>query len=458
MDEITQIAPISRDARRIGLVPLKFLDAESVVGGQPIQAPPPARLAADHRRLHDQLFPLPRRSQRAGDDGVIVGIDLRVGGQTDWCVVAPSKLLPYLWDLSEREIFVESLRRQTVDRARQQRDEGAARRVGAPGTAIEVRRHIAARARMLEEPEVLFRRSQKDRHLVEGHAPRRLVENPPHDFDRLASFARRRKQRDVAGALAFRRPFGFEHEPSQVEQIRSGFRVILERVDRSPEGGQRVEREPIAVGHRRERIRRLVDQRGDELLLGARIERDVEQQDRQPRPAHVTGPAGIGRELEQSGAIGDRGRRELRFEARQEGGDVDGPRIKNQGRRSDAGEPQLVQRTCESLRKSGQRRDRREVRELARADRLEDRARGNRFGAGVGAAGPARAFNPGGRRLRRQLGQAESGEAEGRAGAARDRACEIVRGAARCTDDDELRGGRASGEKGAGGVQPRRRR
>ena len=117
-----------------------------------------------------------------------------------------------------------------------------------------------------------------------------------------------------------------------------------------------------------------------------------------------------------------------------------------------------MQRTCESLRKSGQRRDRREVRELARADRLEDRARGNRFGAGVGAAGPARAFNPGGRRLRGQLGQAESGEAEGRAGAARDRACEIVRGAARCTDDDELRGGRASGEKGAGGVQPRRRR
>src|SRR5437763_7002493 len=50
-------------------------------------------------------------------------------------------------------------------------------------------------------------------------------------------------------------------------------------------------------------------------------------------------------------------------------------------------------------------------------------------------------------RLRGQLGQAESGEAEGRAGAARDRACEIVRGAARCTDDDELRGGRASGEK-----------
>ena len=133
----------------------------------------------------------------------------------------------------------------------------------------------------------------------------------------------------------------------------------------------RVQRE--AVGHRRERIRRLVDQRGDELLLGARIERDVEQQDRQPRPAHVTGPAGIGRELEQSGAIGDRGRRELRFEAGQEGGDVceslvlgswslvrpwsfvhrvDGPRTENQGRRTDAGEPQLVQRTCESLRKS----------------------------------------------------------------------------------------------------------
>src|SRR5207248_9238434 len=107
-----------------------------------------------------------------------------------------------------------------------------------------------------------------------------------------------------------------------------------------------------------------------------------------------------------------RASRELRFEARQEGGDVDGPRIKNQGRRSDAGEPQLVQRTCESLRKSGQRRDRREVRELARADRLEDRARGNRFGAGVGAAGPTRAFNPAGRRLRGQLGPAEPGEAE----------------------------------------------
>ena len=51
------------------------------VGGQAVEPPPPARLAvraapaADHRRLDDQLFPLPRRPQRARHDRLVVRID-----------------------------------------------------------------------------------------------------------------------------------------------------------------------------------------------------------------------------------------------------------------------------------------------------------------------------------------------------------------------------------------------
>ena len=99
--------------------------------------------------------------------------------------------------LAEREVFVEPLRRQAVHRTVQKRDECAAGRVGTPGAAIEIHRHIATGTRVLEQAEVVLRRAQQHRHLVEADTLRCLVEHAANDLDGFAAFARRRKQADV---------------------------------------------------------------------------------------------------------------------------------------------------------------------------------------------------------------------------------------------------------------------
>ena len=121
--------------------------------------------------------------------------------------------------LAEREVLVEPFGRQAVDGARQQRDEGAACGIGPAGAAIEVHGHTTARARVLQQTEVLLRRAEEHRHLVERHAAAGLVENPAHDLDGFASFARRREHHDVAGALTYSRPLGLEDVLTQTVQI-----------------------------------------------------------------------------------------------------------------------------------------------------------------------------------------------------------------------------------------------
>ena len=121
--------------------------------------------------------------------------------------------------LAERQVFVEALGGQAVDRARQQRDEGAAGGIGPARAAIEVHRDAAARAGVLEQPEVLLRRAQEHGHLVERHAAAGFVQHAPHDLDRFAPFARRREQHDVAGPLALGWTLGLKHVAAQTRQI-----------------------------------------------------------------------------------------------------------------------------------------------------------------------------------------------------------------------------------------------
>ena len=123
--------------------------------------------------------------------------------------------------LAERQILVEALGGQAVNAAREQRHEGAAGGVRPTGAAIEVHRHAAARARMLEQSEVLLRRTEEHRHLVERHAAAGLVQDAAHDLDRFPPFARRRKHHDVARALPDRRTLALEHVPTQTGQIGS---------------------------------------------------------------------------------------------------------------------------------------------------------------------------------------------------------------------------------------------
>ncbi len=76
--QVAQVAPIPADARRLGLVATELVEAQSVVGGEPVEPAPPPALAVlavaprDDRRLDDELFPLPGRAQRAGHDRLVV--------------------------------------------------------------------------------------------------------------------------------------------------------------------------------------------------------------------------------------------------------------------------------------------------------------------------------------------------------------------------------------------------
>src|SRR5204862_2212250 len=60
--------------------------------------------------------------------------------------------------LAEGQVFVEPARRQTFDRARHERNEGAAGWVRASCPTVDVHRHAATRAGVLEQAEVLLRR------------------------------------------------------------------------------------------------------------------------------------------------------------------------------------------------------------------------------------------------------------------------------------------------------------
>ncbi len=177
MAEVPQIAFVPRDTRRLRLVARQLDDPELIVGGQAVEPPPPAGLAlraaasTDDGRLDDELFPSPGRPQRAGHDGFLVGVDRRVrrvgrrvgivrlvaGGKKfaeDLVArrhrIGRARSLGDPRDLAERKIFVEPLGGQPVDGRRQQGDERAAGRIGAPRAAIEVRGDAATRAGVLE--------------------------------------------------------------------------------------------------------------------------------------------------------------------------------------------------------------------------------------------------------------------------------------------------------------------
>ena len=253
MREVPEIALEARDARRLRLLPLQLLDPVAEVGREPVEAPAPARLAlvaraaADHRRLDDQLFPLPRRSQRAGHDRLIVRVDRLVGRPDDLLVrldLVVGRSARFAAVFAGKHFVERPDRRQapgaaSVTRGTWPSDRYSSKRFAdSPSTAhdssatnarpgrirparaaIEVHRHAAARAGVLEQAEVLLRRAQKHGHLVERHAALRFVEHAPDDLHRLASFARRGEQHDVAGALTLGRALDLEHVPAQTIQI-----------------------------------------------------------------------------------------------------------------------------------------------------------------------------------------------------------------------------------------------
>ena len=218
--EVPQISLDARKARRLRLVAPELIKLVAIVGGQSIKAPAPPRLAVltvpspDDRRFEDQLFPLPRRSKRPRKSRVGIGIgrrwnECRVGiFRFEVRLQVGSLLVVRTFKrfrgfkrfsiatfptrhLSEREVLVEPLGGQPFHRRREERHERAPCRIGPASAAFEIDGHARARARVLEQPEILLRRAQEDRHFIERHAGRRLVQHAAHDLEGFASFAGR---------------------------------------------------------------------------------------------------------------------------------------------------------------------------------------------------------------------------------------------------------------------------
>ena len=293
MRQISQITLVARDPCRLGFLAPQLLDAEAVLGCETVEAPAPARLSvlaastADDRRFDNQLFPLPRRSQHALDDRVFVRIDRRHfvnrrGRLLDEAVRIVERrrrehhrlrisgtAIVFLRYLPEREIFVEPFRRQSIDRTRQQCDEGSTGRIRPPRPPIEVGRDIGSGARMLDQAHVLFGRSQKHRHVIEANAARRLVEHASDDFDCLAAFAWRREEPDISSSFALRWTIDGEHELAQVAEIAHRRRRIRLRLLAHAHRPPAVARDLVAIGNSGQDIGRARDERRDKPLLRA---------------------------------------------------------------------------------------------------------------------------------------------------------------------------------------------
>ncbi len=132
--------------------------------------------------------------------------------------------------------------------------------------------------RVLDQAEVLARRSQEHGDLVEPHASADFLENPTRDLHALAPFAGGREELDVSERLTCGwLPAGEERSP-QRGQIRVAGR--LECLDRGLEPLEMVERREIAEGDGDERLRRRRDQVSRQLELDRRLHGDVEQEER----------------------------------------------------------------------------------------------------------------------------------------------------------------------------------
>ena len=161
----------------------------SVLPAQAPQPPPPAlRIAADHRGLDDQLFPLPGRAQRAGDDRRLSassrrrpptfprppvrrrGASIRanpITASSAGSEVSALARLPRRRAPGERQVLGEPDRRQPFDRAAEHREEGAARRMRPACAALEPAGDAGPLERVLEQADIVGGRPQQDRDLVE---------------------------------------------------------------------------------------------------------------------------------------------------------------------------------------------------------------------------------------------------------------------------------------------------
>ncbi len=253
---------------------------------------------------------------------------------------------------------------------------------------------------MLQEADVLLRRAQEDRHLIEAHPTSGFIEDTAHDLDSFASFARRREQADVARSLPGGRTIDREDVAAQVRKI-GGLRCrIRTRFHLRTQPDHRVVRKRIAIRHRGEGLGRTGDERADEFPLGPRIERDVEEYDRQSDPGSTPGRARFRGQVEQRGAVADCRPLQLCLDTHEQPADIGNSFATfRRGRqrpglckpfRADGCQPELVERAGQSLGKARHQGNGREICEIAGGHGIEHGARRGRLRAGPRAGHPVR--------------------------------------------------------------------
>ena len=169
--------------------------------------------------------------------------------------------------LRQREVLGKADRGQPLDRAAEDGEEGAARRVRAARAAIEPGADARALERVLEQAEVFARRAQEDRHLVERarrRAPRRecAARSRRTRVPRLARrrAGRRRAPRARAAAASAkserRSAAGRNRRTARAVSIVGAERLeIAERREIAEGNGDRASRAPARSGAAPDRTR-----------------------------------------------------------------------------------------------------------------------------------------------------------------------------------------------------------
>jgi hypothetical protein len=314
MPEIAKVALEARRFRGVGVVLSLRIALQPHLVRQPGQPPVPAfRIAADHGGLDDQRLPLPRRPERALDDGIIFGRGgIRYGRfatllvvarracriahrfrERQFLVITRRHELGLVLDLvearhlRERQVFREAARRQLLAGARQDREERAAARMRTPRAAIEPGARAAvlvgdcALERVFEQADIPLRRPHEDRDLVERDTVARFVHDAARDLHALASLAGRGEEADVARRLPFGRLGSREQIPAECDEI--AVPRLFEQLALEAERLQAIHRRDVAERHRHERAQCSVlstqrEQRADELEFDVRVDGDVEQE------------------------------------------------------------------------------------------------------------------------------------------------------------------------------------
>ena len=124
------------------------------------------------------------------------------------------------WDLCERQIFGEALRRDIFGGAVQYRQERSAGGMRAPDASVKVGRDLRAGQRMLEHAQVLLWRALKDGHFVETNAPDSFFENPPRDFNAFTAFTGCREPDKLTCRISLRGRIDTEQVTREPHQIR----------------------------------------------------------------------------------------------------------------------------------------------------------------------------------------------------------------------------------------------